>query len=45
MILEIVAFFVVVSVVTVVGIRIGMLLAPRVARRLDREEKTDDRSE
>ena len=45
MIVEILAFLVVVAAVTVVGIRIGMLLAPRVARRLDREEKTDDRSE
>jgi hypothetical protein len=29
----------------VVGIRIGMLLAPRVGRRLDREEKPDDRTD
>ena len=43
MILSILAVIGIALVAAVLGIRIGMLLAPRVARRLDREEKTDDR--
>ena len=43
MILSILVFIGIALVAAVLGIRIGMLLAPRVARRLDREEKTDDR--
>ena len=45
MILEVVLVVAIGIAAAAVGIRIGMLLAPRVARRLDREEKTDDRSE
>ena len=43
MILSILVVIGIALVAAVLGIRIGMLLAPRVARRLDREEKTDDR--
>ena len=45
MIVEIVLVILIALGAAVAGIRIGMLLAPRVARRFDREEKTDDRSE
>ncbi len=45
MIVEIMLVILVALGAAAVGIRIGMLLAPRVARRFDREEKTDDRTE
>ena len=31
--------------VAVAGFRIGMLVAPRITRRSEREEETDDRTE
>ena len=45
MIVEIAIVFVIAVGAAVAGIRIGMLLAPRVARRLDREERSDDRND
>lgn len=45
MIIEIALVILIALGAAVAGIRIGMLLAPRVARRFDREEKTDDGSE
>jgi NADH:ubiquinone oxidoreductase subunit 3 (subunit A) len=43
--LEILIIGVVGAAVAVVGFRIGMLIAPRITRRTEREEGTDDRTE
>ena len=45
MIVQILVVVGIALVAAVLGIRIGMLLAPRVARRLDREERSDDRND
>ncbi len=42
MILEVVVFVLVVALVAVVGLRIGMLVAPRVGRLADRKGDDDD---
>jgi len=40
--IELVAFAVAVAVIGVVGVRIGMLVAPRLGRWAEREEDRDD---
>jgi len=42
MILEVAAFIVIATVAAVVGIRIGMLVAPRVGRITERKGDDDD---
>jgi hypothetical protein len=42
MILEVVAFLIIAAVAAVVGIRIGMLVAPRVGRITERKGDEDD---
>jgi hypothetical protein len=42
MILEIVVFLLIAAVAAVVGVRIGMLVAPRVGRLTDRKGDDDD---
>ena len=42
MIVEIVVFFLIAGVAAVLGLRIGMLVAPRVGRLTDRKGDDDD---
>jgi hypothetical protein len=42
MILEVAAFLLIAAVAAVVGIRIGMLVAPRIGRITERKEGEDD---
>ena len=40
--IELVAFALAVAIVAVVGVRVGMLVAPRLGRWAEREEDRDD---